>query len=47
MPADWALSSAVPILMWMDDIRNCSYCGAVKLLEHGINEVEMVFKKAL
>ena len=29
------------------DIRNCSFCRAVKLLEHGMNLVEKVLDKRL
>ena len=47
MPVGWALSIVVPIFKGKDDIRNCSGCGAVKLLEHCMNVVEKVLIKRL
>ena len=47
MPAEWALSIVVPIFKRKGDIRNCSCCRAVKLLDHDMNVVEMVFEKRL
>ena len=45
IPADWALTIVVLIFKGKGDNRNCSYYGAVKLLEHGMNVVESVLKK--
>ena len=47
MPVEWDLSIAVPILKGMGDIKNSSYYGAVKPLEHGMKVVERVFEKRL
>ena len=47
MPVECALSIVVPIFMGKGDIRNCSYYGAVKLIEHGMKVVECVLKMAL
>ena len=44
-PAEWAPSIVVPIFKGKGDIRNCSCYRVVKLLEHGMKVVEMVFKK--
>ena len=42
MPAEWSLSIVVPIFKGNGVIRNCSYYGTVKLLEHGMKVVERV-----
>ena len=47
MPVEWALRIVVPIFKGKGDIGNCSCNRAVKLLEHGMNAVEMVLKKVL
>ena len=44
---EWTPSIVAPIFKGKDDIRNCSGYRAVKLLEHGMKEVERVLKKAL
>ena len=43
MQAEWGLSIVVPIFKGMDDIRNCCYYRAVKLLEHGMKGVKKYF----
>ena len=45
MPVDWALGIVVPIFKGKDDIRNCSYYRTVRLLEHGMMVLEMMFEK--
>ena len=47
MPDEWTLSIVVQIFKRKGDIRNCSYYGAVKLLEHGMKMVERVLEKRL
>ena len=40
MPAEWALSIMVSIFIGKVDIRNCSYYGSVKPLEHSMKVLE-------
>ena len=47
MPAEWALSIVVQIFKGKGDIRKCSCCRAVKLLEHGKILVDSVLEKRL
>ena len=47
MPAEWVLSNVVPIFKAKGDIGNYSCNRAVKLLEHGMKEVERVLEKRL
>ena len=47
MPDEWAQNIVVQIINWKGDIRNCRCHRAVKLLEHGMKVVEMVFEKGL
>ena len=47
MPAERALSIVVPIFNGKGDIRNYSWYGAVKLLEHGLPVVERVLEARL
>ena len=44
MPAELALSIAVPIFKGKGDIRNCSCHRAENLLENGMKVVEMVLE---
>ena len=45
MPAEWDLRIEVPIFKGKNDIRNCSCHRTVKLLEHGMKEVEIALGK--
>ena len=45
MPAEWTLEIVVSIFKVKVDIRNCSCCAAVKLLEHEMKVMEMVLDK--
>ena len=45
MPAEWALSTVVPIIKGKCDIQNSSCNRAVNLLEHGMKVVERVLEK--
>ena len=47
MPAEWALSIAVPIIKGKGDIRKSSCYRVLKLLEHCMKVVERVFEKRL
>ena len=47
MLSELALSIVVPFFKGKGYIRNCSCCGPVKLLEHGMKVVERVFEKRL
>ena len=47
MPAEWAQRIVVTTFKGKDDIRNCSFYRAVKLLEHDMNLVERVLDKRL
>ena len=47
MPAEFALSTVVPIFKGKGDIRNCICYIYVKLLEHGMKVEERVLEKGL
>ena len=47
MPVIWALSIVIQIFKGKGDIRNWSCHRDVKLLEHDMKVVEMVFENAL
>ena len=47
MSVDWALAIVVPIFKRKSDIWNCICYRDVKLLEHGMEVVKNVLKKAL
>ena len=42
MPAQWDLSTVVPIFKQKIDVRNCICSRALKLLEHGVKVMERV-----
>ena len=39
LPAECALSAVFPIFKGVDDIRNCIFYAAMKLIKHGMNVV--------
>ena len=47
MQGEWDISIVISIFKRKDDIRNCSYYRAVKLLDHGTKVVERVLEKRL
>ena len=46
MPVEWTPSIVVPIFKGKGDIQNCSFNGAVTLLEYGNRVVERVLEKS-
>ena len=47
MPSECALCVVVQIFMWKYDIRNCSCCRVMNLLEHEMKVADSVFEKRL
>ena len=45
MPVERTLGIVISIFKGKGDIRNCSCCRAVKLLDHSMKVVEMVLEK--